>query len=87
MCVALELVRYAWAEVELDGHAGSAESLGVGKVLVAEDVELADLDVTGGQTGKVDGAAVALLGLSWCAPLSRSRADSPEAFRSLRDLY
>src|SRR5580700_12078352 len=55
--VGLELVRHAGTEVELDGHAGSAESLRVGEVLVTEYVELTDLDVARWQIGKVGGAS------------------------------
>jgi hypothetical protein len=38
-------------EGELEGDAGLAEARGVGEGLVAEDVELADLDVGGRQPG------------------------------------
>ena len=34
-----ELVWHAGSEVELDGHPRSAEALGVGKALIAEDVD------------------------------------------------
>jgi len=44
-----ELVGHAGPEVELDGHTGEAEALGVGEILIAEDVELTDLDVAGGR--------------------------------------
>jgi hypothetical protein len=40
-------------QVELHGHAGAAEYGRVGSVLVAEDVELADLDVGRRQAGGV----------------------------------
>jgi len=48
VAVSLELVRHTGAEVELDRYTGAAETLGVGKVFITEDVELADLDVTSG---------------------------------------
>jgi CYTH domain-containing protein len=41
-------VRHAGAEVELDRYTGAAETLGVGKVFITEDVELADLDIASG---------------------------------------
>ncbi len=49
----LELVRHTGAQVELDLDASAAETLGVGKVLVAEYVELSDLDVGGRQPREV----------------------------------
>ena len=49
----VELVRGAGVQVELDRHAGAAELGRVGEVLVAEDVDLADLDVGRRQAGRV----------------------------------
>ena len=50
---ALEAVRGVWVDVELDGYAGSGETTGVGDALVAEDVEVADVDVGGRESGEV----------------------------------
>lgn len=46
-------------EMELDGHAGFAETLGIGEILVTEDIELAHLEVAGGQAGQIAGQAAA----------------------------
>jgi hypothetical protein len=49
----VELVRGAGVDVELNRDTGAAELRRVGGVLVAEDVDLADLDVGGRQAGRV----------------------------------
>ena len=48
--------RGAGVKVELDGYADLAEAQGVGKVFVAEHVELGDLDVGGRTPGRVGDA-------------------------------
>jgi hypothetical protein len=50
---ALEAVRDAGVRVELDGHAGAGERRGVGDAFVSENVEIADLDVCGCESGEV----------------------------------
>jgi hypothetical protein len=49
----LERVRAARVEVELDRHPGGVEPGGVGEVLGAEQVELADVDERAGQAAQV----------------------------------
>ncbi len=51
--VGVELVGDARVQVEFDGHPGLAQPQRIGQVLVAEDVQLPDLEVGGRQAGQV----------------------------------
>lgn len=74
----VELVRDARVQVKFHGDAGPAELGRVGEVLVAEGVELADLDVGGGSpvaSWRRAGAAVAgTSGLPAASPSSAGHA-------------